>query len=508
MRYEIKDNILIYEKIEKMSIEELLYSVICPNIFSAKEIPNKNVSCIFMHPMKKNDAIETAKLINSNSSNKRLIVTDMEAGPANGIKGATSFPSLLAAAKTKDPKLCYEMGKITAIEAKNAGYHWTFGPVVDMLVNFDNPMTSIRSAGSDFNEVIKYAGSYLKGLKDYGLVSTIKHFPGDGYSVYDQHLTTPVNNLTKEEWDKTIGKIYQTLIDDGIKSVMIGHIALPAYDEIDQLYDLYPPASISKNIMNDLLKEQLGFKGLIVSDAVNMGGFCGYKNLYDASAEFLQNGGDLLLFMKPTDIYIEEMTKRINDKKLDLNILKNRAYRVLCFVEEIFTNNKIEAVDEKNADLIAKEVVDKSILVYRDRHKIIPQDLKNKKILYVHIGKQHNMEVINEFKAELNKVTKVSYYENPGSYKLLDVVTAKEVDLIICSIGTNIEYGTNMTKLTGDVARNMMDGWMKYDVPVIFVDFFHPFIHEEYNTSIDTLIYTYGYSKHTVKRVVDIIQGN
>ena len=146
---------------------------------------------------------------------------------------------------------------------------------LDIIGNINNPIVTNRSVGENVDAIIKYSGAYVDGLQENGLIATLKHFPGDGYSSDDQHVTTSVNPLSCEDWDNTFGKVYRDLIERGVMAIMPGHIALPAYDEPDE-NGLYPPATVSQNMLTGLLKEKLGFEGLIVSDAVNMGGFCGY----------------------------------------------------------------------------------------------------------------------------------------------------------------------------------------------------------------------------------------
>lgn len=150
---------------------------------------------------------------------------------------------------------------------------------------------------------------------------------------------------------------------------MIGHIALPCYDEKDEETNLYPPATLSYRLMTKLLKDELGFEGLIISDATEMSGFCGYINYYEACARFLMSGGDCLLFAHPDEEFIMKMSELIDKGILKLDILVNRAYRVISFVNDchnISTNIKFDIEEHQK---IAREVVEKSVKVYRDRKK-------------------------------------------------------------------------------------------------------------------------------------------
>jgi len=232
MKYRIKDYPEVREQIERMSVEDLLRAVICPNIGADQE-PPRDTNTVFVHPTTTEYANRVADKINRGRENRALIVADMENGAGDAIVGAVPFPSMRAASEAGDPALAYEMGVIAAKEAINAGYHWTFGPCVDILGNRYSPIVSLRTAGEDADTVIEYGGAYMEGLQDNGLIATLKHFPGDGYSLDDQHLTVSETPLSREEWDNTFGKVYGSLIQRGAMAIMPGHIALPAYDTPD-----------------------------------------------------------------------------------------------------------------------------------------------------------------------------------------------------------------------------------------------------------------------------------
>lgn len=159
-------------------------------------------------------------------------------------------------------------------------------------------MESIRAAGEAADIAIDIAGAYMRGMQDGGLAATLKHFSGDGVVSYDQHITTSVNSLSKEDWMGSDGKVYRSLIEQGAYSIMPGHIALPSYDEPDAKIGLCPPATLSYNLMTKLLKQELGFGGIICSAAVTMSGFSGFMNYFVSCATFLKNGGDILLFAR------------------------------------------------------------------------------------------------------------------------------------------------------------------------------------------------------------------
>ena len=510
MKYKVKEYEHIKAEIEQMSVEELLRAVICPDIRANSEVKNRTGS-LFIHGTTAEEALAASERINKDRSHPTLIASDMENGAGFAIRGATAFPSMRAIALSGKSEYAYEIGVIAAKEAMNAGYHWTFAPCVDILGNAYNPPTANRSAGDNAEEVIEYCGAYMSGLQDTGLIATLKHFPGDGYSHDDQHVTVTHNPLSRKEWDESYGKIYSTLIEKGAMAIMPGHISLAAYDDPDE-NGIYPPASVSKKLLGDLLRTKLGFEGIIISDATNMSGFCGYMNLYRASCAFLEAGGDCLLFMHESDYFHSEMKKCIEQGHLSLETLKNRAYRMKCFAYEYFEKHPVGEkydVDRSASDALAKEVTQKAIRVTRDRAGLLPFEIKKEtRIAHIAISNTWSGDygIPENLVKSLRKLSDtVDAYTDPGPNKLLEIARSGAYDLMICSVFEGPAWGINTPKLAGPAARNMMCGWMKYDTPVIFITVNSPAFAKTYEPTVDTVIETHGHTKYTLESLIDII---
>lgn len=516
MKYRIKDYPDIKEKVEQMSVETLLSKIIIPHLtpnveYCPKVEETKENFGVFVFSSKAEDCIKMASDINEGREEKALVVSDIENGAGSALVGGVAFPSLRAVAETGNPEYAYKMGKYTAEEMRLAGYHWAFGPCVDILANKDCPVLSLRSCGDTVDEVLDYAGGYMKGLQDNGMIATVKHFPGDGYGTDDQHITVPVNPLSKEEWYEKFGKVYSTLIEEGAMAVMPGHIALPSFDEKDEYMDMYPPATVSKKILGDLLRKELGFEGLIVSDAVNMGGFCGYMNWFEANAKFLEAGGDALLFQYYKPEYIEGMKKQLENGTLSLETLKNRAYRNLCFAREYFeTHTDTPTFNREKAEACAKEVCDKSVKIVRNRAGTLPAKLdKNSKILHVVMTQiDYPLEAPNELTERLKEICgTVDVMDDPRPWLIKEAVLTGNYDYVIVTAGVYATYGLNTVRFAGEVARNMMEGWMRFGTPCIFICNGHPYFAEQFKGLVDTAINTYGYNKYTNDKVMELLLG-
>lgn len=512
MKYTIRHYDDLKKRVEEMTAEQLLRAVICPDYNPTIQQPDEGLLSLMLHPTDVETAARASAELNK-GEDKTLIVADMEYGAGKAVLGAVEFPSMRAAAEAGDESLSYGMGIHAAKEARRAGYHWTFGPCVDILGNTRNPIVSIRTAGEDADTVIKYGGAYMRGLQDGGLIATLKHFPGDGYCDNDQHITTPDNPLSREEWDESFGRVYQTLIEEGAMSIMPGHITLPAYDEIDEETGLYPPATLSRSLMTGLLKEKMGFEGIIISDAITMNGFCGYMNLYRASARFLEAGGDCILFMHPSEEYFREMKALIATGELTLDTLKDRAYRMLCFSRQYFEEHPEDegAPDREAAEVCAREMVEKSVSVVRDRKGTLPLKA-GAKIAHVIIGNVGMSEAAIGAAEDLTRQLRargieVEEMKDPGGGRIRRAAKSGEYDVIICSVINEMVYGLNVVKLSGPVARNMMAGWMRYATPAVFISYFDPYFGDDFYVCTDALINTYGYTAFTNETVIKRLFG-
>ncbi|OUC08004.1 hypothetical protein RY27_11580, partial [Litorilinea aerophila] len=187
-----------------------------------------------------------------------LVAGDLEHG-ANALTDGTQFPWMMAAGAADDEALMRQMGQATAAEARHAGIHWTFAPVVDLNYNFNNPITNVRALSDQPDRVIRLATALIQGMQADGLLAaTAKHFPGDGMDDRDQHLATTVNHLPFAQWQETYGRVWRAVIDAGVMCVMPGHISLPDYQGFTDQPEAAPPATLSAHLLQDLLRKELG----------------------------------------------------------------------------------------------------------------------------------------------------------------------------------------------------------------------------------------------------------
>lgn len=323
-----------------------------------------------------------------------LLAANTECG-GNGLAiEGTSFGAPMAVAATGDPENAYRMGLTACSEGAALGLNWSFAPIVDINYEFHNPITNVRTFGSDVDRVIACGSAYMRGAKEAGVAVSIKHFPGDGVDERDQHILTSVNSLSREDWDESYGKVYKTLIDEGAETVMVGHISLPAYQSEGEKY---MPATLSRDIMTGLLRERLGFNGLISTDATPMIGFTAAMPRAEAIPKTIMAGADMILFNKSIDedyYFLLDGLKKglVTEERLDeavTRILATKAALGLHTAKAAGTivpgPEAIAAVGCAEHRAWAAEVAEKAVTLVKDTQNLLPISTEKYKRVYLNI---------------------------------------------------------------------------------------------------------------------------
>lgn len=337
---------------------------------------------------------EQNKLYQTYSKIPVFIAANCEAGGNGACKEGTLVATEAQCGATHSDKAAYEMGRISGIEADAIGCNWTFGPIVDILYNWRNTIVNTRAFGKDPEEVCSMAKAYIKGVHESNILACAKHFPGDGVEERDQHLLMGINHLSCEEWDSSFGKVYQELIDEGLESVMVGHIALPSYTKKfnpDITLDEMVPASLSPELVTDLLRNQLGFNGLVLTDASHMGGLLSAKPRSEQVPGAIAAGCDMFLFFHDIEEDIQYMLDGYNNGIITPERLQDALERILGMkaklrlhkkhAQKIYAGNKdnLNKIGCKEHHEIAKSIADESITLVKDTQNMIPIDVKEKK---------------------------------------------------------------------------------------------------------------------------------
>ncbi|MFN2156629.1 MAG: glycoside hydrolase family 3 N-terminal domain-containing protein, partial [Anaerolineae bacterium] len=234
-----------------------------------------------------------------------LIAANCDAGGNGACSDGTYIASGAQVEATRDTTVAYNVGLVSGREASALGVNVNFDPCVDILFNWRNTIVNTRAYGTNADDVIKYTSAYLKGLTaEREMIRCIKHFPGDGVEERDQHLVLGVNDLSPEEWDASFGRVYRHHIENGVEMIMAGHFVLPAYQK-----KLNPaladeellPATLAEELILGLLKDQLGFNGMVVTDASHMLGMSSAMRREDYVPGAIAAGCDMFLFFNDMD---------------------------------------------------------------------------------------------------------------------------------------------------------------------------------------------------------------
>lgn len=306
-----------------------------------------------------------------------IVGADFEAGTGQRLDEGTTFPAAMAVAAANNPRLAYEEGKIVARESRAAGVQWIFAPVADVNDNPANPIINTRSFGENPVSVSEYVENFIRGAQDNGALATAKHFPGHGDVSVDSHLTLPTVPGDRKELEGMELVPFRAAIAAGVDSIMIGHLAVPAFEP-----DPNVPATLSHNIMTGLLRDELGFKGLIVTDAMDMGGVTALYPPGEAAVRSVEGGADMVLMPPVPDAAMEglvdavksgripetridESVRRILEAKEHLGLNKNR------FVDVPRLNEKFALPEYKDE---SQEIADRGVTLLRNADNIVPLD--------------------------------------------------------------------------------------------------------------------------------------
>jgi beta-N-acetylhexosaminidase len=287
-----------------------------------------------------------------------FITGDIEGG-GHGSLAMLQFPNQLGLAAANDPELSARLLAAVCEESKALGFNWSFTPVIDINHETQSAIVGTRSYGSNLKRISAQAKVHVQVLQSHGIAATAKHWPGEGFDQRDQHLVTTSNPLSMAKWEENFGKLYRSLIRQGVLTVMSAHIALPSYmkkKRVPEGLERFRPASVSKHLNLGLLRGDLGFNGLIVSDATPMAGLTSFAAREISVPEVIENGCDIFLFSSNPEQDYQFMLRGLRDKRLSEQRLEDAVTRVLALKATLGLQRK--SVEQRMAPLaMAKEIV-------------------------------------------------------------------------------------------------------------------------------------------------------
>ena len=519
---------------DSMSLEEKIGQLFCPIVFTKDEkelkelVETKHIGGMLYREGPGEELRQSHKILQDASKIPLLTASNLEYGGNGSAIEGTYYGREMLAAATGDVERAYQLGKVSCSEGAAVGVNWSFAPVVDLDLNYHNPITNVRTFGSNLQTVIDMGKAYIRGAKEEGVATSVKHFPGDGVDERDQHLVTSVNALSCKEWNESYGKIYKEMIEAGTLTVMAAHIALPAYEEY---FDQKPcerilPATLSENLLKKLLREQLEFNGLIVTDATPMVGFCSAMDRATAVPLSIENGCDMFLFNRNmeedfrlmregyekgilSDARLEEAVKRILATKAAMHLPEKQEKGQL-----VPDASALDILNCETYDRWAKECADEGVTLVKDIQNLLPIDpKKHKRVLLELMGDfPSNKRVCESFVRELEaRGFEVTVYEPEGFEVMEDSVESfkSRYDLIFY-VG-NIETASNKTvsrlnwHTMFGLGNNMP--WMVHEMPALFVSVGNPY-HLLDAPMIKTFVNGYCNSEYVIHAVVEKLCGD
>ncbi len=326
-----------------------------------------------------------------------LIGADLEAGIGMRFGDATHWPWAMAVAATGEPELAERMGRVTATEALAVGINHIYAPVADVNSNPDNPVINVRSFGEDPADVGRFVAAFVRGVQSTGALATVKHFPGHGDTATDSHRSLPVLDVARERLDRVELVPFRAAIDAGVASVMTGHIALPQLDpELVPVRDLAErdanpyhvdaaevaergtvPASLSPAVTTGILRDALGFEGLILTDAIDMGGISQHFSQGEASVRAIAAGADQVLKSADIDgamagVREAVATGRLTEARIDASVERVFRFKKSLPVAKFDPANIMRVFDAPEHRLVAEEIATKAVTLLREREGSLP----------------------------------------------------------------------------------------------------------------------------------------
>ncbi|HXG59431.1 MAG TPA: glycoside hydrolase family 3 N-terminal domain-containing protein [Thermoanaerobaculia bacterium] len=437
-----------------------------------------------------------------------LISADLEAGIGMRFLDTTFWPPAMAVAATGDPSLAEREGRMVAIEARALGINHILAPVVDVNVDPDNPVINARSFGEDPETVARFASAFIRGVQSEGLLATAKHFPGHGDTHVDSHRSLPVLEVTRERLEEVELVPFRAAIEAGVASVMIGHLSVPALDptpaprvhaegRVNPYVDGEPeapekatlPATLSRPIIEGLLRHELGFRGLVVSDAFDMGGLTEHFDPGEAAVRAIEAGEDQVLMSPDVQAARDAILRavregRIAESRIDESVArileaKSRVRFDVADPDEIF-----RIVDSEESRTLAAEIAQKSITLVRDENRALPlrADQRVVTVVISDFVEASNplAQLDREMKKRLGDRSRLFVLDGRAgeadAAKILDL--ARQADAIVIALAIRARSGAGRLAMP-ELGRSLVDRLLALEKTTATVSFGTPYILRE-----------------------------
>jgi len=435
-----------------------------------------------------------------------LVSADLEAGLGMRFEDVTYGPWAMAIAAAGDPALAEKRAYATAREARAIGIGQVFAPVADVNVNPDNPVINVRSFGEDPSDVSRYVEATVKGLEDGGVLATVKHFPGHGDTAVDSHLALPVLTVTKERLASVELVPFRAAVRAGASSVMVSHLSVPALDDtpapplpnakgeagVNGVPELETkgtmPATLSAPTVVGVLRKELGFTGLVVTDAMTMGGITSHFTAGEAAVRAILAGSDQVLMSADTDAAIAAVrdavrSGRITEARLDESVTRilDAKKKLKLYENRIpYVGGLARIVDTPAIQALEAEIARRSLTLVREEKGVLPLQ-KGAKLLSLVVVDEASLNgppgpLAADLKARVPsvKTVRLDPRSTPEETKAA-VESAKDSDVVLVSLFVRTRSGQG--KITApEPGRSALAQILAFGKPIVTVSFGNPYL--------------------------------
>ncbi|WML54459.1 glycoside hydrolase family 3 N-terminal domain-containing protein [Neobacillus sp. PS3-12] len=471
-------------------------------------------------------------LINELQSNAKvplLVAANCDAGGNGACNDGTYVAKAALCEASDDIQVSYDAGYVSGREENALGVNWNFDPCVDILKNWRNTIVNTRSYGTKAETVIKHTNCYIKGLRESNIGVCIKHWPGDGVEERDQHLLMGINDLSVEEWEESFGKVYRTHIENGVHSIMAGHIALPEYQKVLvpglEDHDILP-ATLAPELINGLLKGKLGFNGLVITDASHMIGMAAAMPREQQVPQAIAAGCDMYLFFNDieedfnfmlngykngiiTEERLQDALERILGLKASIGLHKAQKEGAL-----LRTRDDLAVIGCEDHIRRAKAAADNGITLVKntlDQLPIRPDTHKRIRLYYLEGEKggiyEANSKTLTFIIAELER-RGFEVTVNDGTTRVRGNITKyqEETDaaLVFANIVGYAAENNYRIRWKGPMSTDVP--WYVYEVPTVFVSLNFT-THLTDVPMVKAYINAYNDDEITISQTIDKIMG-
>lgn len=447
----------VNQQMEKLTLEEKIGQLMMISVYPKLDEERKNKTLQDIKKWKPGGILimqgtptKTVNWINEfqqSSEMPLLVAVDGEWGPAMRIDSTLSFPYAQAVGAVSDTTFIYQMGRDIGTQLQQMGIHMNFAPVADVNTNPENPVINFRSFGENKINVAEKASLVSRGMQDAGVIAVGKHFPGHGDTSTDSHKTLPFLNHSKERMDSIESYPFRIMVQNGISGIMSAHLNVPSLD------DSWKPSSLSSKIITEYLKNEIGFNGFVVTDALNMQGVSTSGNV---TLEAIKAGNDLAEFVPDLENAILSVKNEVENGNFDLEEINNKCRKILALkrwvnLNEYHSKSTGRLNNKLNSpyhEVTVRKLIKSSLTVLKNNEILPVEKLDSFKIASVNIGGNN----VNSFQKMLGKYTQIDHFVLPkNASEQTWLALRKKLDnynLIIGGIeGINIypakKYGTS-----------------------------------------------------------------